>query len=175
MQDPLLATIIVHSRDVTDEVAFDDIRDAANGSRWIEAILADLTEDPVVAGLLVNARDVTARKLAESERDSALVVAAVFPWEQDQGTRRIRWWCDGDALRWLGPWRRVLERCQLEGEPEFGEVEYRMRTTGGQWIWVFDRAQITARTADGRMDASWGRHLHGGWPSAQRRASAAPD
>ncbi len=38
----------------------------------------------------------------------------------------------------------------LAGDTEFCELEYRMRTVDGRWIWVFDRAQITARTADGR-------------------------
>jgi PAS domain S-box-containing protein len=276
------------------------VRDGADGYRWIEAILVDLIEDPDVNGLLINARDVTARKIAETERDSALEEASVFVWEQDLATRRIRWLRESDALGWLGElagdhderdwerrvhpddvtrvlgayarlesgasttvsveyrlqdasgqWRRVLERGQLagshprtagrlvrgvciditerrriedalarsreqfrlalecaqigfyewdvladtltglddwctahgvppeagrpghdarweslthpddvgelrrvfadhlRGETEYCEVEYRMRTDDGRWIWVFDRAQITARTADG--------------------------
>ncbi len=77
------------------------IRDAGGGYRWIEASLVDLIEDPDVNGLLINARDVTARKLAETERDSALEEASVFVWEQDLATRRIRW-LRSDALHWLG-------------------------------------------------------------------------
>jgi len=38
----------------------------------------------------------------------------------------------------------------LRGESEFAEVEYRMRTDDGRWIWVFDRSQISQRLPDGR-------------------------
>ena len=38
----------------------------------------------------------------------------------------------------------------LRGATEYCEAEYRLRSEDGRWIWVFDRAQITARTADGR-------------------------
>ncbi len=63
----------------------------------------------------------------------------------------------GHGVRWeglahpddVGTLRRAFVD-HLSGDTEFFEVEYRMRTVDGRWIWVFDRAQITARTADGR-------------------------
>ncbi len=63
----------------------------------------------------------------------------------------------GHDLRWESlthpddvAWLRRAFADHLQGTTEYCEVEYRMRTADGRWIWVFDRAQITARTADGR-------------------------
>ena len=46
-------------------------------------------------------------------------------------------------------WRRA-QQDHIAGLTEFAECHYRLRSSQGQWLWVFDRAQIVERDRNGR-------------------------
>ena len=46
-------------------------------------------------------------------------------------------------------WRQAHQD-HLAGETDFAECHYRLRSVGGQWLWVFDRSQIVERDGNGR-------------------------
>ena len=49
----------------------------------------------------------------------------------------------------LAGWQRS-RREHLAGDTDFAECRYRLRSTSGRWVWVFDRSQIVERDASGR-------------------------
>jgi len=47
----------------------------------------------------------------------------------------------------------------LEGRTRFYEMEYRMRSKSGEWVWVLDRGKVMERDADGKALRVSGTHL----------------
>ena len=46
-------------------------------------------------------------------------------------------------------WRQA-HRNHIAGKTDFAECHYRLRSSAGHWLWVFDRAQIVERDGNGR-------------------------
>ena len=96
--------------------------------------------------------------------------AGIGLWETNFVTDTTRWFndwcdrhdidpCDGDdhVTRWdqnlhpdEGPeaTRRFFEH--VKGKAEYYDAEYRIRTRGGEWRWVFERGRVVERDAHGK-------------------------
>ncbi len=120
--------------------------------------------------------DIDAQKQAELELrasqdrlKTAVWGARMGLWELDFGTERTVWFndwcaqndidpCDGEdhVDRWdasIHPddvaeaARRFAEH--VAGKSEYYDAEYRVRTRGGRWVWVFERSLVVERDAGG--------------------------
>ncbi|MFO1455615.1 MAG: PAS domain S-box protein [Steroidobacteraceae bacterium] len=130
---------------------------------------------PVARGVFI---DVTERRrieddLARTREQFRLAIEfaqiGFYEWDLQADTLAgLDEWCErrgvppergrpGHDRRWetlvhpedVGALRRSFED-HLRGLSEVAEIEYRMRTHDGRWIWVFDRGQVTERLPDGR-------------------------
>lgn len=108
-------------------------------------------------------------RASEARLETAVWGAKIGLWELDFGTGQARWyndWCeqvDFDACegadhqaRWeanIHPDDRAeVDRSfdeLFEGRVEHYDAEYRVRTRGGEWRWIFERGRVTARAPDG--------------------------
>jgi len=169
-----------HAQAERDSVEFEYRFKTASGEyRWMQdrgrAVEWDLSGRPVlVIGVTL---DIDAAKraeahLASSEHmlETAAWGAGIGLWETNFLTDTTRWFndwcarhdidpCDGGehVTRWdenlhpdEGPeaTRRFSEH--VAGKAEYYDAEYRIRTRGGQWRWVFERGRVVERDADGR-------------------------
>jgi PAS domain S-box-containing protein len=168
-----------HALGERDSVEFEYRFQAAGGEyRWMldrgRAVEWDLQGRPVlVIGVTL---DIDAAKRAEAHlrsSESMLETAAwgagIGLWETNFATDTTRWFndwcdrhdidpCDGDdhVDRWdsnLHPdeapeaKRRFAEH--LAGKADYYDAEYRIRTRGGVWRWVFERGRVVERDAQG--------------------------
>ncbi|MCU0757979.1 MAG: PAS domain S-box protein [Steroidobacteraceae bacterium] len=146
--------------------------------RWLESLAVNALHDPLLEAIIVDSRDVSAEVALEEalgrsrERFRlALECAQIGYYEWDvigDTLTGLDEWCatrgvppengrPGHDARWetlvhpddLGARRRSFAE-HFRGETEFAEIEYRMRAGDGRWLWVFDRAQVTERTPEGR-------------------------
>ena len=106
---------------------------------------------------------------SESRLETAIWGAGVGLYELDCGSGVTRWlndWCerhDIDACagaehvdRWDSnihpddlPAARACFSGHLEGREEYYDAEYRIRTRGGLWRWIFERGRVTEHDASG--------------------------
>jgi PAS domain S-box-containing protein len=169
-----------HSQGERDSVEFEYRFQTAGGDfRWMQdrgrAVEWDLQGRPVlVIGVTL---DIDAAKHAEAYLRSSETMletaawgAGIGLWETNFATGRTRWfndWCDrhdiepceGErhAERWdtkLHPdeateaARRYSEH--VAGKADYYTAEYRIRTRGGAWRWVFERGRVVERDAQGQ-------------------------
>jgi PAS domain S-box-containing protein len=142
------------------------------------ATLQPLLRDGVVVGLLVTEREAATpasaqdRELLRSrERFSQALESAqlgFYEWDVQADTLTgLDAWCAlfglppdtgraGHDARWesrvhpddLAGMLRAYDE-HFAGQSVHCEIEYRLRTGDDQWMWVFDRSQVTARAPDG--------------------------
>jgi PAS domain S-box-containing protein len=169
-----------HAQATRDSVEFEYRFQTASGEyRWMQdrgrAVEWDLQGRPVlVIGVTL---DIDATKRAEeqarsSERmlETAAWGAGIGLWETNFITDKTRWFndwcarhdidpCDGGehVTRWdenlhpdEGPeaTRRFSEH--VAGKADYYDAEYRIKTRGGVWRWVFERGRVVERDADGK-------------------------
>jgi PAS domain S-box-containing protein len=169
-----------HAQGQRDSVEFEYRFQTAGGEyRWMldrgRAVEWDLQGRPVlVIGVTL---DIDAAKHAEAHlrsSESMLETAAwgagIGLWETNFLTDTTRWFndwcdrhdidpCDGDEhiTRWdenlhpdEGPeaTRRFSEH--VAGKAEYYDAEYRIKTRGGVWRWVFERGRVVERDAQGK-------------------------
>jgi PAS domain S-box-containing protein len=169
-----------HAQGLRDSVEFEYRFQTASGEyRWMQdrgrAVEWDLQGRPVlVIGVTL---DIDAAKRAEADLRSAdhmLETAAwgagIGLWEMDFVSDTTRWfndWCErhdidpcdgsGHVRRWdenmhpdEGPeaTRRFGEH--VNGKADYYDAEYRIRTKGGLWRWVFERGRVVERDAQGK-------------------------
>ena len=169
-----------HAQGLRDSVEFEYRFKTASGEyHWMQdrgrAVEWDLAGRPVqVIGVTL---DIDATKRAEAHQrssehmlETAAWGAGVGLWETNFITDTTRWvndWCnrhdidpcDGEdhVARWDeklhpddGPEaaRRFFEHVQ--GKAEYYDAEYRIRTRGGEWRWVFERGRVVERDAQGQ-------------------------
>jgi PAS domain S-box-containing protein len=169
-----------HAQGERDSVEFEYRFQVAGGEyRWMQdrgrAVEWDLQGRPVVViGVTL---DIDAAKRAEAHlrsSESMLETAAwgagIGLWEINFTTDTTRWfndWCvrhDIDACdgadhvtHWdenihpderLEAMRRFSEH--VAGKAEYYDAEYRIRTRGGVWRWVFERGRVVERDAQGK-------------------------
>ncbi|HEV7605755.1 MAG TPA: PAS domain-containing protein [Steroidobacteraceae bacterium] len=169
-----------HAHGQRDSVEFEYRFQIAGGEyRWMQdrgrAVEWDLQGRPVlVIGVSL---DIDAAKHAEAHlrsSESMLETAAwgagIGLWETNFITDKTRWfndWCDRHDIdpcdggehvtRWdenlhpdEGPeaTRRFAEH--VAGKAEYYDAEYRIKTRGGVWRWVFERGRVVERDAQGK-------------------------
>ena len=169
-----------HAEGMRDSVEFEYRIQTANGEfRWMQdrgrAVEWDLSGRPVlVIGVTL---DIDGAKRAEAHLSSnehmletAAWGAGVGLWETNFLNDTTRWFndwcdrhdidpCDGDdhVSRWdanlhpdEGPEasRRFAEH--VAGSADYYDAEYRIKTRGGQWRWVFERGRVVERDAAGK-------------------------
>jgi two-component system sensor kinase FixL len=169
-----------HAQGQRDSVEFEyRFKTAADEYRWMQdrgrAVEWDLQGRPVlVIGVTL---DIDAAKHAEAHlrsSESMLETAAwgagIGLWETNFVTDTTRWfndWCDRHDIdpcdgtshvkRWddnlhpdEGPeaTRRFSEH--VAGKAEYYDAEYRIKTRGGVWRWVFERGRVVERDAHGK-------------------------
>ena len=169
-----------HAQGMRDSVEFEYRFQTAGGEyRWMQdrgrAVEWDLQGRPVlVIGVTL---DIDAAKHAEAHLrssehmlETAAWGAGIGLWETNFITDTTRWFndwcerhdinpCDGDdhVDRWdsylhpdEGPeaTRRFSEH--IAGKAEYYDAEYRIKTRGGVWRWVFERGRVVERDAQGK-------------------------
>jgi PAS domain S-box-containing protein len=169
-----------HAQGMRDSVEFEyRFQTAASEYRWMQdrgrAVEWDLAGRPVlVIGVTL---DIDVAKRAEAHLrssehmlETAAWGAGIGLWETNFITDTTRWFndwcdrhdidpCDGDdhVARWddnlhpdEGPdaSRRFFEH--VNGKAEYYDAEYRIRTRGGTWRWIFERGRVVERDAQGR-------------------------
>ncbi|MDD5142036.1 PAS domain S-box protein [Methanoregula sp.] len=152
------------------------IRKSDGGYIWVEAIANNLLDVPGVNGIVVTTRPIQQRKEAEdairkSEQRLRLALegadAGFWDWHVPSGTAVFsdRFYTmlgyepgefSADFDTWTG-WihtddrKRVvadLQRKIQEGESQL-EIEYRMRTKDGGWLWILGRGKVVEKNEDG--------------------------
>ncbi|MEO8016404.1 MAG: PAS domain-containing protein [Pseudomonadota bacterium] len=169
-----------HAHGQRDSVEFEYRFQTAGGEyRWMQdrgrAVEWDLQGRPVlVIGVSL---DIDAAKHAEAHlrsSESMLETAAwgagIGLWEANFTTDRTRWfndWCDrhdidpcdgiGHITRWDenlhpddGPEATRKFSEHVAGKAEYYDAEYRIKTRGGLWRWVFERGRVVERDAQGK-------------------------
>ena len=58
----------------------------------------------------------------------------------------------------LLPCLEEMDKC-YEGQTDYFDIEYRMLSKGGEWIWVHDRGEAAERDEDGRATRILGTHI----------------
>ncbi len=169
-----------HAQGLRDSVEFEyRFRTAGGEFRWMQdrgrAVEWDLAGRPVlVIGVTL---DIDAAKHAEAHLrssehmlETAAWGAGIGLWETNFLTDTTRWfndWCDRhdidpcDGTDHVGRWdenlhpeegpeatRKYYEH--VNGRSEHYDAEYRIRTRGGDWRWVFERGRVVERDADGK-------------------------
>jgi len=169
-----------HAQGERDSVEFEYRFQTASGEfHWMQdrgrAVEWDLQGRPVlVIGVTL---DIDAAKRAEAHLrsnehmlETAAWGAGIGLWETNFITDRTRWFndwcdrhdidpCDGDehVTRWdenlhpeEGPeaTRRFNEH--LAGKADYYDAEYRIKTRGGVWRWVFERGRVVERDSQGK-------------------------
>jgi two-component system, LuxR family, sensor kinase FixL len=169
-----------HAQGLRDSVEFEyRFKTAADEYRWMQdrgrAVEWDLAGRPVlVIGVTL---DIDLAKRAEAHvrssehmLETAAWGAGIGLWETNfltDTTRGFNDWCDRHDIdpcdgtehvtRWdenlhpdEGPeaMRRFYEH--VNGKAEYYDAEYRIRTRGGAWRWVFERGRVVERDAQGR-------------------------
>ncbi len=154
------------------------IKVANGGWKWIldrgRAIEWDLDGKPtLVMGVSLDI-DSTKRaedqlRSAESRLHTAVWGAGAGLWELDFRSGLTRWYndwcvrhdidpCDGEehVARWddhlhpdEGPEATRRFAAHVAGERDHYDAEYRIRTRGGDWRWVFERGRVVERDAAG--------------------------
>jgi PAS domain S-box-containing protein len=169
-----------HAQAERDSVEFEyRFKTAAGEYRWMQdrgrAVEWDLAGRPVLVigvTLDIHATKRAEAHLASSEHmlETAAWGAGIGLWETNFLTDTTRWFndwcqrhdidpCDGGehVTRWdenlhpdEGPeaMRRFAEH--VAGKAEYYDAEYRIRTQGGLWRWVFERGRVVERDANGR-------------------------
>ena len=169
-----------HAQGMRDSVEFEYRFQTANGEfRWMQdrgrAVEWDLAGRPVLVigvTLDIDGAKRTEAHLSSNEHmlETAAWGAGVGLWEMNFITDRTRWFndwcvrhdidpCDGDehVTRWdenLHPderpdaTRRFAEH--VAGKADYYDAEYRIRTRGGLWRWVFERGRVVERDAAGK-------------------------
>ena len=152
------------------------IRKADGGYIWVEAIANNLLDVPGVNGIVVTTRPIQQRKEAEdairkSEQRLRLALegadAGFWDWDLPSGKAVFsdrfytmlgyeprEFSADFDA--WTGyihpdDRKRVvadLQRKIQEGESQL-EIEYRMRTKDGGWLWILGRGKVVEKDENG--------------------------
>lgn len=170
-----------HAQGLRDAVELEyRFKTASDAYRWMQdrgrAVEWDLQGRPVlVIGVTL---DIDAAKRAEAHlrsSESMLETAAwgagIGLWEKNLQTGATRWfndWCERHDIdrcegenhiaRWHalmhpdeGPEARRRFDEHLAGKADYYDAEYRIRTRGGQWRWVFERGRVTERDAQGNV------------------------
>ena len=71
-------------------------------------------------------------------------------------------WATGESWSIQTTWKRITDAYNqhVEGDQDFYQIEYRMRSKTGEWVWVSDKGRIVQRDLNGnptlalRNDAS---------------------
>ena len=169
-----------HAQGSRDSVEFEyRFKTAADEYRWMQdrgrAVEWDLAGRPVlVIGVTL---DIDSAKHAEAHLrssehmlETAAWGAGIGLWETNFATDTTRWfndWCERHDIdpcddkehvsRWdanlhpdEGPeaTRKFYEH--VNGKAEYYDAEYRIKTRGGAWRWVFERGRVVERDAQGR-------------------------
>ena len=169
-----------HSQGMRDSVEFEYRFQTAGGEfRWMQdrgrAVEWDLSGRPVlVIGVTLDidgAKHAEAHlRSSESMLETAAWGAGIGLWETNFVTDTTRWfndWCERHDInpcdgtdhvdRWdsflhpdEGPeaTRRFAEH--VAGKAEYYDAEYRIKTRGGVWRWVFERGRVVERDAQGK-------------------------
>jgi PAS domain S-box-containing protein len=169
-----------HAQGERDSVEFEYRFKTANGEyRWMQdrgrAVEWDLQGRPALVigvSLDIDAAKRAEAHLASSEHmlETAAWGAGIGLWETNFVTDTTRWfndWCDRHDIypcdgtdhvaRWdenlhpdEGPeaTRRFYEH--VNGKAEYYDAEYRIKTRGGLWRWVFERGRVVERDANGK-------------------------
>ena len=152
------------------------IRKADGGYLWVEAIANNLLDVPGVNGIVVTTRPIQQRKEAEdtirkSEQRLRLALegadAGFWDWDLPSGKAvfsdrfyTMLGYVPGEFSADFDAWtgyihpddrKRVvadLQRKIQEGESQL-EIEYRMRTKDGSWLWILGRGKVVEKNEDG--------------------------
>lgn len=152
------------------------IRKADGEYIWVEALASNLLDVPSVNGIVVTTRPIQQRKEAEdalrkSEQRLRLALegadAGFWDWHLPSGTAVFsdRYYTmlgydpeefPADFNTWterIHPDDRTrvvadLQRKIQEGEPQL-EIEYRIRTKDGGWVWILGRGKVVEKDENG--------------------------
>ena len=152
------------------------IRKTDGGYIWVEAIANNMLDVPGVNGIVVTTRPIQQRKEAEdalrkSEQRLRLALegadAGFWDWHLPSNTAVFsdrfytmlgyeprEFLADFNTwTEWIHPddRKRVvtdLQRKIQEGEPQL-EIEYRMRTKDGGWLWILGRGKVVEKDENG--------------------------
>jgi len=145
---------------------------------WVSADSRAIDPNDPQAGVITSIGDITQRKTAEAalrqtkERlDLAMQSSSISIWEWDvrRGTiyvdaglaqitgdePRERFLTLDEMARLLHPddvvaMRKAQSEC-FRGVAPLYRVEYRLKTAGGEWVWILSRGRVVGRTKDGRV------------------------
>jgi len=136
--------------------------------------------------ILANVRDVTERKMAEQslrESEEQLTLAlrgadlGLWDWNVQTGEMQLdeRWtgmlgYSPDDVEPHIQSWQRLIHpedaprvlaalRAHFECRTSVYEVEYRLKSSSGDWLWVLARGRVVVRTRSGKPLRMTGTHL----------------
>ena len=189
----LVEALLVHG-EVRDIEAEFRRKDGSTFTGSVSAKLVQVNDEPHVMSIT---RDITDRQRAEqalraSEERLKLVLEGsndgFWDWNMKTGaTQRSPRWAEmlgytleeieGGVEGWMNlihpdDYPTTLEpfRAHMEGRTPYYEVEYRMRTQSGEWVWILDRGKIVAWDQDGKPLRMAGTHTD---ITARKRAEEA--
>jgi PAS domain S-box-containing protein len=179
-RDRVDAQLREHAQGERDSVEFEYRFKTANGEyRWMQdrgrAVEWDLQGRPALVigvSLDIDAAKRAEAHLASSEHmlETAAWGAGIGLWETNFVTDTTRWfndWCDRHDIypcdgtdhvsRWdenlhpdEGPEATRRFKEHVDGKAEYYDAEYRIKTRGGLWRWVFERGRVVERDANGK-------------------------
>ncbi len=158
---------------------------AAGGSAWQSIKAIPLFKDGTFSGGILMREDITARKLADealqkSEERLALALEVTNDglWDWDCVTGKAYFSPHYYAMLGYTPdefeasyasWRNLIHPDELAAVEEhitrhvasgqFFEIEFRMKSKSGQWLWIMARGQVVERNEEGRAVRMVGTHV----------------
>ncbi len=145
------------------------LRDAAGESLRMVGTIADIEERKVAEALLLEREQRLARVIEGSDQGywdwnlqtNAMDISArcdtMLGYEPGERNVSIENWETLIHPDDLPPAMASIER-HIHGESFTHQIEYRMRTKAGGWLWILSRGRVVSRSADGRSLMMSGTH-----------------